>query len=303
MLKFRIIFGPIMIAVLLGLIYLDQRIGYVDVSGSVVESVLGVKTLPPGVVLFGVFGLLMIPGTLELSRVMRAKGVAAYPVVAIPGAIAVLGSVYLQASAPWLATVMILIFFLTLVIHIRGKDVNGAITAGGGSMLVVTYLGLMGGMMLAFRGEHAAWEVFGIIMITKSCDIGAYFTGRAFGKHKLIEFLSPKKTVEGLVGGVVLSVVVALVLYHLAAGTSFMAHDTLKMGVWVPDASSYSTGLVVVTGVLLALVGHAGDLLMSLFKRDAAIKDSGSSIPGFGGVLDVVDSPLLIAPLAYWLLG
>jgi phosphatidate cytidylyltransferase len=116
------------------------------------------------------------------------------------------------------------------------------------------------------------------------CDTGAYFTGRSLGKHKLILWLSPGKTWEGLVGGIALASVFGV------------------LGVWLGAVSQpkYPIALGLATGVVFALLGQAGDLMMSLLKRDAGIKDSGRSLPGFGGILDVLDSPLLVAPFAYW---
>jgi phosphatidate cytidylyltransferase len=147
-------------------------------------------------------------------------------------------------------------------------------------------LGLMAGFLLAIRREHEVWILGWIILIVKACDIGAYFTGKAIGTHKLIPWLSPGKTWEGLWGGVALSVVVSL------------------LGLWMIDArTDYRVpGLLwgVALGVVLAITGQVGDLLESLLKRDAGKKDSGHSIPGFGGVLDVLDSPLLAAPVAFW---
>jgi len=184
----------------------------------------------------------------------------------------------------------------------------------------------MAGCYLALRRWHSPWEVLGVLLITKSCDIGAYFAGRYLGRRKLVPWLSPGKTWEGLVGGVLLAVVAAVgfaamsqhtniaTVYRTAPapaeselyrvdGPNVEATPAEPAAAQRVSVHRYPIGWAVIAGVVFALVGQLGDLTMSLFKRDAGVKDSGATIPGFGGVLDVVDSPLLVAPVAYWLLS
>jgi phosphatidate cytidylyltransferase len=147
----------------------------------------------------------------------------------------------------------------------------------------------MTGFFLAIRRTHSAWWIVGIILVTKACDSGAYFTGRAIGRHKLIPWLSPGKTWEGLAGGIALATIAGLVM---AAASR-----------WLPTAEDHvPLWLGALCGVVFALVGQFGDLAVSLLKRGAGMKDSSSLLPGLGGVLDVLDSPLMVAPVAYWIL-
>ncbi|MFU8779395.1 MAG: phosphatidate cytidylyltransferase [Kiritimatiellia bacterium] len=124
-----------------------------------------------------------------------------------------------------------------------------------------------------------------LIAVVKSSDIGAYFTGRLIGRHKMIPRLSPNKTWEGLGGGVVLSLGVSMLFYVLGNGQL----GVLSVRWW--DA--------VIMGLLLAASGVVGDLAESMIKRNASAKDSGRLIPGMGGVLDVLDSLLFGAPVLY----
>ena len=117
------------------------------------------------------------------------------------------------------------------------------------------------------------------LLITSGADIGAYFAGRAFGKHKLAPQVSPGKTWEGVVGGAALVAVVALMADH-----------------WLPVAVLPFISL----SIGVALLSVVGDLSESLFKRQAGLKDSGTLFPGHGGVLDRVDSLTAAAPL-FWL--
>ncbi|UCD55817.1 MAG: phosphatidate cytidylyltransferase [Candidatus Omnitrophota bacterium] len=119
-----------------------------------------------------------------------------------------------------------------------------------------------------------------LIIVTKMGDIGAYFVGNKFGKNPLISRISPRKTKEGAFGGLVFSVVSA-VLCKL----------------FLIDFSYYHAVLL---GFLLGIIGQVGDLAESLFKRDFAVKDSGKRLPGLGGVLDVIDSLLFTAPIFYF---
>jgi phosphatidate cytidylyltransferase len=150
----------------------------------------------------------------------------------------------------------------------------------------------MFGFLLALRREHSAWVVAGIVLVTKSCDTGAYFTGRAIGRHKMIPWLSPGKTWEGLAGGMITAALVAI------GGVALYRHFAGESGV---GAIPFWNAAII--GALFAVSGQAGDLLESVFKRDAGVKDSGRTIPGMGGVLDVLDSILLTAPVAFWLLA
>jgi phosphatidate cytidylyltransferase len=118
-----------------------------------------------------------------------------------------------------------------------------------------------------------------LLLVVWAADIGAYFTGRAFGRHKLAPRVSPGKTWEGLAGGLAAAVLVA------AAG-----------GAWLPVAR----GPFILICMFVCLFSVVGDLSESLFKRQAGVKDSGALFPGHGGVLDRVDSLTAAAPV-YWL--
>jgi phosphatidate cytidylyltransferase len=165
----------------------------------------------------------------------------------------------------------------------------------GGSLLrialvvfVTAYLGLLPSFLVQLRwptlepeeGARRGTVALALtIFVPKCCDIGAYFTGRLFGRHRMTPVLSPKKTFEGLAGGLLLAALTALAVNRLGGGLSDLA--ALGFGVTVGGA-----------GVL-------GDLAESLLKRDCQKKDASQALPGFGGVLDVVDSVLFAAPLAY----
>lgn len=141
------------------------------------------------------------------------------------------------------------------------------------------------GNVTAF-GAHGAALVLATFVSVWSADTVAYFVGLAIGKHKLFLRVSPKKSWEGAIGG------------GLGAVVAFTAISTWAM-------PSYPMPLAVIAGLIVGIAGPIGDLMESLLKRDAAIKDSSTVIPGHGGVLDRFDSMLLVAPimLAYMLIS
>jgi phosphatidate cytidylyltransferase len=135
-------------------------------------------------------------------------------------------------------------------------------------------------------GSHFLLYVF---LIAWACDTGAYFVGLSIGRHKLIPRVSPKKSVEGAVGGLVAAVGAAL------WGRAWFVRDAA--------GEPYLTlEQAVLLGVLLGVLGQLGDLVESLLKRDARLKDTSDTIPGHGGILDRFDSLLFSAPLTYYFL-
>lgn len=135
-------------------------------------------------------------------------------------------------------------------------------------------------------GQYFVWLVF---ICAWGCDTGAYFTGVAFGKHKLIPELSPKKTVEGAIGGVVAATVLALI-YGVLVEKYFQLNDV------------DTVLLCTVTGALGSILAQVGDLAASAMKRYTGIKDFGQLIPGHGGIIDRFDSVLLTAPVVYYIM-
>jgi phosphatidate cytidylyltransferase len=127
------------------------------------------------------------------------------------------------------------------------------------------------------------------VVLTWASDIGGYFVGRLAGRRKLIPAVSPGKTVEGALGGLALTVVAALAYERLA----LRPLAQLGMAPWWAAAF----------GLVVSVAAQLGDLVESLLKREAGVKDSSRLIPGHGGVLDRVDSLLFVLPVAYLLLG
>lgn len=302
MLKQRLIFGPILLAALFLILWLDEWVDAQPIPLSWRESGWWPGTsgdYPAGSVLLAV-GLLVVPlAARELGRIFHAGGVQAsrrWMAMAAMAGLLVSAAVPRQSSAvdavAMVASVGTIVLIASLAWHIRGRNLHGATAAVGAALFAFIYLGLMFGFVLAIRREHSAWVVLGILVVTKSCDIGAYFTGRLLGRHKLIVWVSPGKTWEGLVGGLAFSSAAAFAGLLLAR----------RFPESVPEIARLSAWFAVVAGAMFGLTGQAGDLLASVLKRDARLKDSGDTLPGFGGILDVLDSVLLVAPVAFWLL-
>src|SRR5690606_3182684 len=130
---------------------------------------------------------------------------------------------------------------------------------------------------------HGNWYVLYFILVTKFSDVGAYVTGSLIEKHKMIPRISPGKTWEGFGGAIVVSTGISLAFAHLA-------QDKLIGMTWYHAA---------ILGVVLSVSAVIGDLIESIFKREAGVKDSGKFFPGIGGILDLLDSLLFNAPLMY----
>ncbi|MBP6002619.1 MAG: phosphatidate cytidylyltransferase [Pyrinomonadaceae bacterium] len=167
------------------------------------------------------------------------------------------------------------------------KDFSKMLTGVGVTMLGVIYVAFLGGFLVATRvgfetpanlSTHLLAYFFLVIF---GSDAGAYFAGRAFGKHKLAPAISPGKTVEGLVGG-------------LVAAAAFAALATF----WFFPALPYKWSIPL--AMVLAAVGVLGDLCESAMKRGSNTKDAASILPGHGGLLDRLDSLLFGAPILYY---
>ncbi|MEI7837371.1 MAG: phosphatidate cytidylyltransferase, partial [Planctomycetota bacterium] len=166
--------------------------------------------------------------------------------------------------------------FLEQMARYRAGD---ALRRLAGTALAIGYLGVGGAMIVALR-DYGVGAMVLFLAAVKSADSGAYFVGSAIGKHKLIPWLSPGKSWEGLAGGIGGSI-----------GVTFLA----AWGAGIPLAWWQA----VVFGAAMAVIGQFGDLCESLMKRAANVKDSGALMPGFGGLLDLLDSPLIAAAPAY----
>jgi phosphatidate cytidylyltransferase len=183
-----------------------------------------------------------------------------------------------------LASVVLAAFLVEMITF---HEPGGSVPRIAVASWIVLYLGFLPGFLIQLR-----WSANGIvavalaIFVPKCCDIGAYVTGRLVGRHPMSPVLSPRKTLEGLAGGLVLAMLVAVILNRLGREDSRLT-----------DLAALGFGLTV------GLAGVLGDLAESLIKRDCWKKDASQIMPGFGGVLDVVDSILFAAPVAWWWLS
>jgi phosphatidate cytidylyltransferase len=179
--------------------------------------------------------------------------------------------------------------FIRLVV--RQEEHRAPITTAALTILGLMYVPFLFNFvaLLAFMPTDPAENRFLLIYllaVTKFSDVGAYVIGSLVGRHKMIPRISPGKTWEGFAGAILTSLIISVVLTHFMEGRA-------------PSLSFTSS---VVLGILLPLVSVVGDLAESVVKRDASIKDSGHTIPGIGGVLDLIDSILFTAPVLYFYL-
>jgi phosphatidate cytidylyltransferase len=158
------------------------------------------------------------------------------------------------------------------------------------TVLVITYIGILGSFIIQFRWlPNGAVLLAALVATAKGADVGAYTLGRLAGRHKLSPRLSPNKTVEGALGGLVFGVMASLIVFTIA-----------RYVLRIPTLTSVAA---VGFGVVVGSAAQLGDLMESMIKRDCGSKDSSAIVPGYGGVLDVMDSLLFAGPVAYgyWL--
>lgn len=289
MLKQRLTLGTVFILLIAGLAILDQWL-----EGRPVTWWPGRDTLPPAMALVPIILLAGAMGGREVARILRAKGIEIRTAPAVLAAL--MGVSVMSFGAEGMngvsglalgAGAAVLSWSLGLVYAVRNRTTSGAVAVAGAVLLVHVYMGLMPGFIVLIRREHPVWILIWVLACVKFCDIGAYFTGTTIGRNKMIPWLSPGKTWEGLAGGLITSGVAG------AVGVWWMGRSGLSVPPPLIGAAM---------GVLFGGFGQLGDLAASLHKRDAGVKDSGTSVPGFGGVLDLIDSPVLVAPIAFWLL-
>lgn len=256
------------------------------ISGAVLIALaVAAVWFAPGWLFLLIAELLVVLSCHEFGALAQASGLT------FPGAIAAAAAVLVCASFSQvmpggsgaipmdvvLMTAFVAIGALSLAAWRGGND---AVATASAAMFPSLYFGLPIGAMLAIRESRGPAALFLLMLTVIVSDSAQYFVGRAFGRRKLAERISPKKTIEGAYGGFVF-------------GTLLLV---LIGGVWLPEVPLL---LRVLLGITVVALGIAGDLFESMLKRSAGVKDSSALIPGHGGVLDRIDALLFAAPVYY----
>jgi phosphatidate cytidylyltransferase len=301
-LRQRLIYGFTLAGAITGLLLLDGFLTTRPAAEVRPGCAAARQSLTNGAICAGMLGTFVWLAAGELLRLARSTGL--HP----PGLLTRLACTlfaigpYLAFHAPpeslavrgWEGILLAAALGAAFCAQAAGYRTQGAISGIGAAMLIIIYLGGLAHFLLRLRmdlgGRLGTSALLFSIFIVKMTDVGAYFTGRYFGRRKLIPWLSPNKTWEGLFGGLATGALCAVAVGIALHGSSLLPPvlPALPFGV-----------TVLVFGILMSVLSVLGDLCASLLKRDAAVKDSGAVLPGFGGVLDVLDSPLLAAPAAW----
>jgi phosphatidate cytidylyltransferase len=259
-------------------------------------TLLAALIFMPKVWLLPLLLILVFVSLVEFYALLDASRIPHFKVVGlICGLGLVAGNWFaLLGQQPWRQEAESFIFFLTtafvFIRQISCRHTDRPWDTMAGTLLGVIYVAFLFNFLLKLvLGWGPTVDgrrlLLYLIAVVKCTDIGAYSVGCAIGRHKFIPRISPKKTWEGVVGGVLCGLAASLLFVFLAHGSIGPIHVS-----WV-DA--------VILGLVLSAAGVTGDLIESLLKRAAGVKDSGTFILGMGGILDVVDSLLFAAPLLY----
>jgi phosphatidate cytidylyltransferase len=283
MLSTRLLTGTVLVALTVGVLLLDQQlppwypclfvlvVGLTFAAGYEICHLLDPARRP---------NLLVVIG--GAAAVAASSWLAHVP-----------GTSELQSQPwPWIAGTFIAAVLLVFLVEMATFAVPGrSVERMALEVWMIAYLGLLPCCLSQLRwregpGEPGTIAVMLAIFVPKCCDTGAYLTGRLLGRHKMTPVLSPKKTYEGAAGGLA-----------CAAGMA-VAIDQLSSAAPLRQKVLYEIGF----GLSVGLASMLGDLAESLIKRDCGQKDASHTLPGFGGILDVVDSLIFAAPVAYlWL--
>jgi phosphatidate cytidylyltransferase len=259
------------------------------VSGAVLLAMaIAVVWLAPPLLFLLTAEVLLILACTELASMARASGIA-IPVVLSTAAAALIAAAFagremaVVPAAPVDAVLMTAVVAIGAVMLTSWSGGPHALAEAASALFPALYVGLPVGAMIAIRERHGAAALFLLMLTVVTSDTAQYYSGRTFGRTPLAPRISPKKTVEGAIGGFAFG---ALVLALVGAW-------------WLPQLPPARRALL---GVAVVALGIAGDLFESMLKRSAGVKDSSALIPGHGGILDRIDALLFAAPVYYMVL-
>lgn len=285
--------------VIFGWILFFTAIGSIMVGGLIFPLVLGYACIQGG---NEFVAMARAKGYRPSARIVRGMIAAFFVLTALPNIPQLdLPRDFALAHFPILFTVGICISFIRLLL--RSEKPPATIADIASTIMGFIYVGWMPSHLVLLRdlsplgidfisnpleqpGLAYLWVSFFIIFGT---DVFAYYAGKKFGKHKLYPEVSPKKTIEGAVGGLISSILIATMVVYAADNYVFPCHPFQLELVHAP-----------LLGLVVSMAAQLGDLCESLMKRDAGLKDSGDAIPGHGGFLDRGDSLLFGGPIAYY---
>jgi phosphatidate cytidylyltransferase len=191
--------------------------------------------------------------------------------------------------------------FLFLTIAMRGADLRSGFPAAMAAAFAFVYIALPMASLVQLREQwRGAFLLLYLLLLVWAGDIFAYFVGKTLGRHRMSPRVSPKKTWEGAIASVVASVAVGILMFHYAQpiSTALMHAHLIEQrdGIFTPEASLIP---IIALSVILNIAAQLGDLVESLIKRGAGVKDSGAILPGHGGMFDRIDALLFAAPVLW----
>ncbi|MBI4982009.1 MAG: phosphatidate cytidylyltransferase [Candidatus Omnitrophica bacterium] len=236
--------------------------------------------------LCGIFvTLFIVAGLYEFFTMLEQKGVKIYKYVGIGVGALIPVSMLLrfEPTKGWELFFIVLLLLFLILMQFRRRNNSGVVVDISTTLFGILYVSWFMSFLIKIRFMPDGLSLLAaVLLITKLGDIGAYLVGVKFGKTPLMPRISPKKTIEGALGGLLFSVIGALISKGLL---------------------HFSYLHLVVLGVCFGVLGQLGDLSESLIKRDCQVKDSGAVLPGMGGILDEIDSLLFTAPVFYFYLS
>jgi phosphatidate cytidylyltransferase len=253
------------------------------ITGVIAAGVLLVATAIGSRALVVVVLAAVVAAAAELFQGLRTRGYQPATLLGLVACGAMVLAAYIKGENAFpliltLLTIFGFLWYLAGVVHAK-PTMNIAVT-----LFAFVYVGFLGSFACLFLrvpgGRGIGWLI-GAIIATAANDIGAYAVGKYMGKTPLAPELSPNKTFEGLVGGVLACVFVSVAIVHMISPWSY------TRAFWL--------------GVVVAVAAPLGDLCESMIKRDLGVKDMGKVLPGHGGVLDRVDALLFVIPATYYL--
>jgi phosphatidate cytidylyltransferase len=202
--------------------------------------------------------------------------------------------------------------FILLVAGMKRDPLSQSLPDAASSFLLLPYVGLSLASMIIIRSyPNGAMVLLFLMLLVWTGDVAAYYVGRAFGRHKLAPRISPGKTWEGAVASVIGAVIAALLLFHylepIYNGLSSLRLIAPSGYAWYQGQGNPGLrftrtpiGLVILFAISVNVAAQLGDLVESMLKRGGGVKDSGTLLPGHGGVLDRIDALLFAAPMGWF---